>query len=356
MNAPARIFTAIEAVRERVPFLMGIISPSGGGKTYSALRLATGIQQVVGGDICVLDTENRRALHYADRFKFIHVPFEAPFGSLDYLQALRFCATKKPCVTIVDSMTHEHVGEGGYLETAEQTVSRIAGDDYKKREAAKFAGWAKAGPLRTKMIEGVKQLDGNFIFCWRAKQKTKPMKVSGKFEPVEMGLMPIAGEEWVYEMVVNCMLPARSGGVPLWRADHVGERLMMKLPEQFKDVFAESQPLSEDIGRKLAEWAQGGQPISPPVSAKPPAPSTQTAPSVANGGAGATDSEEMAWPDYCDRWALILGDSTHPNAILRLWNSDEHKAMRRRIGASPEQVKALVAKVSDRVAELKATA
>lgn len=257
MNAPVRTFTAAPAVRETVPLLIGLCSPSGGGKTFSALRLATGIQSVVGGDIYVIDTENRRALHYADKFSFKHVPFTPPFGSLDYLTAIRFCASKKPAVTIIDSMSHEHVGEGGYLETAEAVVTRIAGDDYGKRQQAQFAGYAKAGPIRTQMIEGIKQLGGNFIFCWRAKEKVKPMRVDGKVKPVELGLMPIGGEEWIYEMAVNCMLPARAEGVPQWRADHIGEKLMMKLPEYFKPVFAEQKPLDEDTGRKLAEWAQG---------------------------------------------------------------------------------------------------
>ena len=78
-------------------------------------------------------------------------------------------------------------------------------------------GWAKAGPLRQKMIEGIKQLDGCFIFCFRAKEKTKPVKKEGKTEIIDMGFMPIAGEEWVYEMAVNCMLEPRSDGVPTWR-------------------------------------------------------------------------------------------------------------------------------------------
>ena len=252
-----RNFVASDAVMGEAPLLIGITAPSGGGKTFSALRLATGIQRVTGGDIYGIDTENKRMLHYADRFKFKHVPFNAPFGSLDYLEALRWANKQGSRITVIDSMTHEHAGEGGYLETCEQVIDRIAGDDYAKRERAKFAGLAKAGPLRTKMIEGIKQLDGAFIFCWRAKQKTKPMKVNGKTEAVELGLMPIGGEEWIYEMTVNCVLPARSGGVPAWRADHVGERLMMKLPMQFESIFAKEQPLSEDIGAAMALWARG---------------------------------------------------------------------------------------------------
>lgn len=277
MNAPARKFDDTPAVRSEVPLMIGIMSPSGGGKTYSALRLATGMQEVLGGDIYGVDTENGRMLHYADMFKFRHVPFAPPFGSLDYLEALKYCSKKGARITIVDSMSHEHIGEGGYLETAEAVVDRIAGNDYKKREAVKMLGWAKAGPLRQKMIEGIKQLDGIFIFCFRAKEKTKPIKnTEGKTDIVSMGFMPIAGEEWVYEMALNCMLEPRSEGVPTWRSDHIGERMMMKLPTQFKDVFAERQPLSEDIGRKLATWQRGGTPspraATPGSSAGPASP------------------------------------------------------------------------------------
>ena len=76
--------------RGRRPVLIGSLGPSSSGKTYSGLRLATGIQTVYGGDIFVVDTEQRRSLHYADRFKFKHVDFQAPYGSLDYLDALRY--------------------------------------------------------------------------------------------------------------------------------------------------------------------------------------------------------------------------------------------------------------------------
>lgn len=270
-----RTFTISDAVRTQVPLLIGIMSPSGGGKTYSALRLATGIQQVYGGDIYGIDTENNRMKHYADEFKFKHVPFVPPFGSLDYLAAIRHCYGRGARIIIVDSMTHEHIGEGGYLETAEDVVNRIAGDDWKKRESVKMLGWAKAGPLRQKMIEGVKQLDGAFIFCFRAKDKVKPLRSGNRTEVVDMGLMPIAGEEFIYEMAVNLLLPPRSEGVPTWRSDHVGERLMMKLPNHFKGIFEDEKPLDEQIGHALAVWAKGGQ--AKPQQASPPTPSPAAA-------------------------------------------------------------------------------
>lgn len=264
MNTQPRTFTVTDAKREHVPLLIGLMGPSGGGKTYSALELATGIQDVVGGDIYGIDTEARRMLHYADKFKFKHLDMKPPFGSLDYLEAIRFCVKQGARTVIVDSMTHEHVGEGGYLERAEQKINRLAGDDYKKREAMKMLGWAEVGPLRTRMIEGIKQLDVNLIFCFRAKEKSKPVKTNGKTEVVAMGFMPIAGEELVFEMTVNCLLMPKANGVPTWRSDHVGERMMMKEPEQFKSIFQNEAPLSREIGRKLAEWAKGGVPATTP--------------------------------------------------------------------------------------------
>lgn len=250
MNAPSRVFTARPAVRESVPLLIGLTGPSGGGKTYSALRLATGIQSVTGGDIYAIDTEARRMLHYADRFKFKHVQFDAPFGSLDYLSAIRQCVEAGARVVIIDSMSHEHEGVGGLLDLHNRELERLGGDASKNMLA-----WQKPKAARTAMINGILQLNANFIFCFRAKEKVKILP-GGK--PVPQGFMPIAGEELIFEMTVNCLLLPHADGVPTWQSDQVGERLMMKLPEQFKDLFAERRALSEDIGQHLAEWARGG--------------------------------------------------------------------------------------------------
>lgn len=268
MNAHPRVFTAAAAVRESVPLLVGIMGPSGSGKTFSALRLATGVQTVTGGDIYVIDTEARRALHYADNFKFKHVQFDQPFGSLDYLTAMQWCVAQGAKVVVIDSMTHEHSGPGGYLLTQDAEVERMAGADMAKRERVRMAAWIKPAGLRQRMISGILQLNVNLIFCFRAKEKTKPIKGGGI---AEMGFMPVAGEELLFEMTVNCLLMPKSNGVPTWRSDQVGEKLMMKLPRQFESVFADSKPLDEDIGRQLATWAKGGAagPAPPSLGSTP---------------------------------------------------------------------------------------
>jgi len=72
-----------------------------------------------------------------------------------------------------------------------------------------------------------------------------------------MGWMPIAGEEFVFEMTVNCLLYPGGGGVPEWNPGEIGERMMVKLPEQFKELFKARRPLDEDTGEALARWAAG---------------------------------------------------------------------------------------------------
>lgn len=250
-----RTFEDKPAVRSRVPLMLGLVGPSGGGKTYSALRLATGIQRVVGGDIFVVDTEARRALHYANLFKFRHVEFRPPFGPLDYLAAIEHCVKKGAGVVVVDSMSHEHEGPGGVLEMHAAETKRLAALWKTSEYAAQMSAWGPPKAERRRMINSILQMPISGIFCFRAKEKLKVEK--GK-DPKAMGFMPIAGEEFVYEMTMNCLLLPRADGVPTWQSDEIGERMTMKLPAQFRALFGAGGPLTESHGETMARWAEGG--------------------------------------------------------------------------------------------------
>jgi hypothetical protein len=71
--------------------------------------------------------------------------------------------------------------------------------------------------------------------------------------------MPIAGEEYVYEMTVKFLLYPGSQGIPTLESDYPGERTMIKIPEQFRDYLYQSRGrnLSEDAGEYLGRWAAG---------------------------------------------------------------------------------------------------
>ncbi len=255
-----RTFVDSVAVRQATPLLFGIFGPSGSGKTFSSLRLATGMQRVCGGEIFFIDSEANRALAYAERFKFRHVPFGAPFSPLDYLAAIEYCVSKGARVIIVDSMSHEHEGPGGVLEEHDAEMERLAKLWKTSESKTTIAAWSVPKAKRRRLINTILQLNVNMIFCFRAKEKLKI--VPGK-DPQQLGFMPIGGEDMIYELMATGLLLPNAKGVPTWNPGEIGEKLMVKLPEQFTELFAgEPRPLDEKTGETLARWAAGVAPVS----------------------------------------------------------------------------------------------
>src|SRR5262245_23362492 len=115
-------FSFRPARREGVSLLLGLAGSSGSGKSFSAMRLATGM----AGDapFAVIDTEAGRAKHYADRFKFDHGDLTPPFTPARYLDAINAADAAKYPVIVVDSATHCHAGEGGILDMQEAEFQR----------------------------------------------------------------------------------------------------------------------------------------------------------------------------------------------------------------------------------------
>lgn len=300
MPAPQpRTFEDVPAEREKTPILVGLFAPSGGGKTYSALRLATGIVSVTGGEIFVIDTDNRRALQYADLFKFRHVNFSPPHSSLAYVDALRFAVARGAGCIVVDGMSHEHEGTGGMLDFHESELDRLAGDDFAKRERMKMIAWAAPKAARRKLILEIQRLGVPTIFCFRAKEGVKPVKgANGRSEVVQQGFTPIAGDEFVFEMTVCGLLLPGSRGVPTWNPEQPGEKKMVKLPAQFERLAAIEAPLDEKLGKAFADWSLGGKPApkreeTPQEGDPGPGPETRTEPSTPSGGPDSPPADDF---------------------------------------------------------------
>lgn len=261
MNAP-ETFSFAPAVRAQTPVLLGIVGPSGSGKTMSALRLATGIQSVVGGSIAAIDTEARRMLHYAERFDFQYLEFGQPFGSDRYLAAIQAAYDMGAKTIIVDSMSHEHEGPGGHLDFHDQEVARLmrpsdeGGGGFRSEYAAQIPAWTKPAARRRRLINGMLQIPANFIFCFRAKEKIKLVKKGNRTEPVELGWQAIAGEEFVYEMTDRFLLTPGCKGRPAFD-EAAWATGVPKLPDEHREFVPADAQLNEDIGAALAQWALG---------------------------------------------------------------------------------------------------
>ena len=259
----SRIFEAKQAKRERTPLIIGIVAPSGAGKTKSALRVADGIAKVVPGPIVVIDTEAGRAQHHSDVHKFLHIDMAPPFSPADHIAAWNEALRHNPSTIIQDSISHEWEGAGGILEMHDAELDRMAGNDWKKRERCTMAAWIKPKAEHNRMKQFMLQQRVNWILCFRSKEKIKPVKGG---EPLDLGWQALGAEDLIYECLLKCLLFPGADGKPSWSSDKIGEQALMKLPGWFRDLFSKPRQLDEDIGEQLARWAQGSDIAAPGAS------------------------------------------------------------------------------------------
>lgn len=243
------------AVREDVGLLVGLAGGTGSGKSFSAMRLAAGI--CGNRPFAVLDTEARRATHYADRFRFDHGDLKPPFTPLRYLEAIKAADEAKYPVIVVDSASHEHAGEGGLLDMHDAELDRMAGNDYSKREACKMAAWIKPKGQHKDMVNGLLQVRAHIIMCFRAEEKVEMRRdEKGKMQIVPKrsrigkdGWIPICEKGLPFEMTCSFLLLSEQPGFPQ----------PIKLEEQHRHLFPADKPIDEASGRALAAWAAGGK-------------------------------------------------------------------------------------------------
>jgi len=241
-------YTFRKGVREEVGLLIGLIGPSGGGKTFSAMRIAAGIVGK-GNRFAVIDTEARRALHYADQFEFDHCELHPPFRPENYAEAIKAADKAGYKAIVVDSTSHVWAGEDGILDWQEEELNRMAGDDWKKREACKMAAWIKPKRAHKKMVQKLLQVNATLILCFRAEEKMGMEKQGGKTVIVERGWQPICEKNLPFELTVSFLFTPDKPGIPQ----------PLKLQEQHKELFPLNKVIDEESGRKVAEWAAGGE-------------------------------------------------------------------------------------------------
>jgi len=271
-------YTFRKAIREEVGLLIGLVGPSGGGKTFSAMRLASGIVGP-GGRFAVIDTEARRALHYAEMFAFDHCELHPPFRPDAYADAIQAADKAGYKAIIVDSCSHEWASEGGILDWQEEELTRMAGNDYQKREACKMAAWIKPKSGHKKMVSRLLQTRANLILCFRAEEKVKMQKDDkGKMQIVPQGWQPICDKNLPYELTVSFLITPDAPGI--------GKPI--KLQEQHKTIFPAGKLLDEEAGKRIAEWAKGGVKKQAEQSTVPQEESSTT------GQPGASTAEPLA--------------------------------------------------------------
>lgn len=259
----ARKFTLAETARIDSSLLVGIMGPPSSGKTYSAYELAVGMQSVTGGDIGVIDTEAGRALHYIEKFRkkaagrILHMPFEAPFAAIDYVEAIHHCADQGCKVVIIDSASHSHDGPGGLLEQHAAEVERLSRGDASKADGVSSLAWTKPKQQMRRMATDITTtLKIHAIFCFRAQSKLD-WKNKERGQPRERGWIPIGSPDLIYEFTVNFLLNPQADGMPDWEPQGTDAGRILKWPEQFRDLLVKGRRIDAAMGAEMARWAKG---------------------------------------------------------------------------------------------------
>jgi hypothetical protein len=282
-------FEIHDAVRQAVRLRIMLIAPSGGGKTESALRLATGMCSVVGGKPALIDTQDQAAAWYAEKYKFGMMNFRPLHDGDRFLRAIQVAATKSK-VIIVDTLSDEHEGEGGMLEQHDSVLRQLVLDKARRDgispddiDEKKLDGgaWREAKEGRKRLIRGLRFVDAHIIFTVRAKEASKIFAKKGRAvagtaaQKNEDGWVAVTDDDFLFECPIRMMMLPMSNGVPCWDPVAESERKAIRRPGQFDTLLNhfKGKSLCEEMGEEMARWALGdAEPKQPVAPVQPQAP------------------------------------------------------------------------------------
>lgn len=239
-------FEVKKAVREKIFPKMALIAPSGGGKTYSALRLATGMAEELEAEtgkeakILLANTEQKRGYYYADEFSYDIVDVEAPHEPEKYVDLIQFAVDSGYSILIIDSASHEWEGKGGCLEL-------------QQRAGGTYQAWAKVTPRHSRFINAIADSPIAIISTMRAKDQYEVEKDErGKTTVQKIGAGAKQREGFEYEFTCTFMLDVKTNTAEVSKDNtHLFESMGPKL-------------LTEEDGRKIIKWANSGNGYTPP--------------------------------------------------------------------------------------------
>ena len=237
----ANKFNATRAVREKIFTKLAIMSPSGGGKTFSSLRVAEGmaeeIEKITGrkGKILMANTEGPRGRYYANEFEYDIVDLEPPYSPELFIDLIKYAVSEKYDILIIDSSSAEWEGKGGCLELHQQ-----AGGTYQ--------AWAKVTPRHDKFIQAVANSPIHVIATMRGKDQYEVEKAdNGKVNVKKLGVGSKQRDGFEYEFTSTFSIDVDSH--------------LAKSQKDNTHIFENEGYvlLTEEHGRRIINWANSGE-------------------------------------------------------------------------------------------------
>jgi len=232
-----------KAVKSQSKARIGIIGPSGAGKTYTALVLASGL----GEKIALIDTEHGSASKYADLFSFDTLEL-ATFSPETYIESIQAAAGYD--ALIIDSLSHAWAGTGGALELVEKFKAKHSGN--------KFAAWGDITPMQNRMIEAILSSPCHVIVTIRSKMEyIQTTDEKGAKIVKKVGMQPVQRDGLEYEFDIVADMDT----------DH--NFIVSKTRCNTLDGFIVNKP-TVAVATTIKAWLDGGAiPEKPPLALVP---------------------------------------------------------------------------------------
>lgn len=180
-----------KAVRRKAKLRLGLVAPSGGGKTYSALQIAMGL----GGKIGLIDTEHGSGDLYAHLGDYDIINISAPYTVKKYRDAIKAFEEEGYSVIIIDSLSHAWAGDGGLLDKQGKIADSGRGNSY--------TAWRTVTPEHNGLIETMLQSPAHIIATMRAKVEYVIEKNDkGREAPRKIGMAPVQRDGMDYEFTI----------------------------------------------------------------------------------------------------------------------------------------------------------
>ena len=226
---------------------IAITGPTGSGKTFSGLRLASGISKAMGKRFAVIDTENGSASLYSEHFDFDTLNITPPFTTEKYIQAIIDAEKGGYCALLIDSITHAWAGEGGLLEQKAQLDARPGSNH-----------WTNWNPIKAKDLKFKSAyLHSSIPFLiatMRSKMEYAQSEDGGKKKVQKVGMAPVQsdGIEYEFSVVLDVAMNHEC------EVSKDRTHLFDKSP-----IFT----ITEATGELLVNWRAGGKekPAAPPA-------------------------------------------------------------------------------------------
>jgi hypothetical protein len=250
-----------------------IFGPSGAGKTFTSLRVATGLAG--GSPIAVIDTERGSASKYADRFSFDVLELEDQ--TIDgYVAAIREAAKAGYKVLVIDSLSH------GW-QTLLEEVEKLAKAKYRGNT---WSAWSEGTPHQRRLVQAILNYPGHVIATMRSKTEWTTVDNNGKKTPQRVGLAPEQGKgvEYEFDLLVEIS------------TEHIAN-VIKDRTGKFQDKLIDKP--GEDFGQQLAAWLADGLP-SPVAPALEPARTAD-----ATSGTGGGQPVRGFWLDRVDNATTV---------------------------------------------------